>query len=152
MKMDFLQGKLKTPKKKTKTSTKKTKSSTKKTKSSTKKTKSPKRTAPTMKDCLETLNALPFADDGALTYIDGNTKGCRILHAVFAKTNPDHCPHISFEADEDVNDLVKCNESKRTLPTDLFTEEQLGLFTYASNLLGLGDSGIDIKLEACPGF
>lgn len=103
-----------------------------------------------MMECMKTLNSMPSVDSGELSYIDGNTKMCRILHSVFANTNRDHCPHISFEADEDVNGLIKCNESKQSPLTDFFTEHELGLFKYASGLLGLGDTGIDIKLEACP--
>mmetsp|Transcript_3826 Transcript_3826/g.6863 ORF Transcript_3826/g.6863 Transcript_3826/m.6863 type:complete len:339 (+) Transcript_3826:89-1105(+) len=103
-----------------------------------------------MKECMKTLNSMPSFGSGELSYIDGNTKGCRILHSVFANTNPNHCPHISFEADEDVNGLIKCNESKQTPLTDLFTEQQLGLFKYATSVLDLGATGIDIKLEACP--
>ena len=85
-----------------------------------------------MKKWLKKFNELPNNDStgGLLTYIDGNSKGCRMLHNYFAKTNPDHCPHISFEADEDVNGIVKCNQSKGTVLTDIFTEEQLGLFLY----------------------
>jgi hypothetical protein len=94
-----------------------------------------------MSNCLKEFNALPTVDEiGALTYIDGDSKGCRILQ---------HCPHITFEAEEDTNGLVKCSESKGTVPTDLFTEQQLGIFQYASGLLDLGMSGIVIQNEAC---
>lgn len=108
-----------------------------------------------MEKCLENYNALPATTSkaGKLTYIDGNSKGCRILHGVFAKSNSDHCPHISFEADEDVNGLVKCIKSKEGLltgPTGLFTEQQLELFMHASTILGLGPTGIDIQMQACP--
>ena len=126
----------------------------KKTKSPNKNTKAPKKTkapnASAMDTCLANYYALP--DNGVddpdfpLAYIDGNSQGCRVLHSVFARTNPDHCPHISFEADEDVNGLVKCNKSKKTLPSDLFTQQQLGMFIAASNMLGLGDTAINVNV------
>lgn len=127
-------------------------SSNSKTSKSSKVSKTP---PSAMEKCLENYNALPATTSkaGKLSYIDGNSKGCRILHAVFAKSNSDHCPHISFEADEDVNGLVKCNESKETLltgPTGLFTEQQLELFMHASTIFGLGPTGIDIQMQACP--
>jgi len=101
--------------------------------------------------CLADFNALPVDDSSeTLNYIDGNSRGCRIIHAYFASTNPDHCPHISFEADEDVNGLVKCNKSKLAPLTDIFSEMELGLFMFASTLLGLGESGIDVQMKACP--
>jgi len=102
-----------------------------------------------MKECLKKFNTLEVYDKGDLSYADGNTKACRILHAYFAKTNLVHCPHISYEADEDVNGLVKCNKSKQTPLLELFTKQQLESFSYASNFLGLGNTGVDIKYKAC---
>eukprot|EP00588_Corethron_pennatum_P014161 CAMPEP_0194267732 /NCGR_PEP_ID=MMETSP0169-20130528/2179_1 /TAXON_ID=218684 /ORGANISM="Corethron pennatum, Strain L29A3" /LENGTH=362 /DNA_ID=CAMNT_0039008685 /DNA_START=121 /DNA_END=1209 /DNA_ORIENTATION=+ len=101
--------------------------------------------------CLADFNSLPIDDsNGALNYIDGNSRKCRILHAYFASTNPDHCPHVSFEADEDVNGFVKCNKSKLAPLTDLFSEKELGSFMFAGIHLGLGESGIDVQMKACP--
>jgi len=102
-----------------------------------------------MDQCVITYFALPKYDIAALTYVDGNSQGCRVLHSFFAATNNKHCPHISFEADEDIDGFVKCNESKGTLETDIFTLEELGLFYFASNLLGLGDYGYEIKMDVC---
>merc|ERR1712161_49318 len=104
-----------------------------------------------MEECMETYNSLPNFDDiGGLSYIDGNTKACRYFHAVFANTNSDHCPHISFDAEEDVNGIVKCNMSKQTPLTALFTDTQLELFSFAATKFGFGSTGIDISFEACP--
>jgi len=119
-----------------------------KKKSKSKKRKSPKHSN-AMKECLKKFNTLEIYDKGDLSYADGNTKSCRILHSYFAKTNPVHCPHISFEADEDENGLVKCNKSKQTPLLELFTKQQLESFSYASNFLGLGNTGVDIKYKAC---
>ena len=103
----------------------------------------------------EKLSAVPYMltiMDIYLTYIvDGDTRGCRLLHAFFAKHNPEHCPHISFEAEKDVNGLVKCHQSKQTtvhILGSLFSEQQLDMFT--GNLFDLGETGIDIRFEACP--
>jgi len=104
-----------------------------------------------MEECMETYKSLPNFDDiGGLSYIDGNTKACRYFHAVFANTNSDHCPHISFDAEEDVNGIVKCNMSKQTPLTALFTDTQLELFSFAATKFGFGSTGIDISFEACP--
>lgn len=110
-----------------------------------------------MKECEETFNSLPdFEESGDMAYIDGNTRGCRVMHSVLANDNSKHCPHISFQADNDINGLVKCNESKKKSLTEFFTQPQIGLFTYASSLLGFrdtgvfGDTGVEIKFEACP--
>ena len=103
-----------------------------------------------MKECLQKYKDLPsFEKKGGLTYIDVNSKGCRVLHAYFARSNSDHCPHITFEAEEDINGLVKCNESKADPLTDFFSARELGLFTYAATMVGLPESGIEIKEEAC---
>lgn len=112
--------------------------------------KSPKQSNP-MKKCLKKLNKLPLVDDGELSYFDGNTIGCRMIHAYYSKTNPEHCPHISFEADKDANGLIKCNKSKQTALTDLFTKKHLKMFKRAGKQLGLGKAGFDIKFDACPG-
>lgn len=103
--------------------------------------------------CLDMYNSLPLFDtvkgeEESLSYLDGNSKGCRILHSYFSLTNKDHCPHVSFEADKDVNGFVKCNKTEGTLTTDLFTEEEISSFYSAAHMLGL-DSAIDIRMESC---
>jgi len=100
--------------------------------------------------CVVDFNALPLSDSSNKTiYLDGNSRGCRIQHAFYASSNPDHCPHVSFEADEDVNGLVKCTKSKLRPLTDLFSEKEVGLFLFAGTMLGLGESGIDLQMKAC---
>lgn len=79
-------------------------------------------------DCSAVLEALPNADEGAR--VDGNSQGCRALHAVFAETNPSsHCPHISFTPEEDPSGSIKCQEAGSTLPEDLFDDADLDLWT-----------------------
>ena len=75
--------------------------------------------------CRETYDALPVATppDGV---ISDNSKGCRILHSVFAAQNKDHCPHLSFIPETDINGKVKCQEGgKSSKPSDLFTSSEL---------------------------
>jgi len=104
-----------------------------------------------MKECLVTYNSLADIDEiGGYFYADGNTKGCRLFHSYFASSNLKHCPHISFEADEDSIGRVKCIKSKGVRTTDLFTEQQLELFAYANNALGLGPTGFQVNFEASP--
>jgi len=100
--------------------------------------------------CLVDFNALPLSDSSNNSfYFDGNSRGCRVFHAYYASSNPDHCPHVFFEADEDVDGQVKCNKSELKPHTDLFSEKELGLFMFASTMLGLGESGFDLQMRAC---
>jgi hypothetical protein len=72
--------------------------------------------------CINTLNALPTTE-GSDHYIDGNSQGCRALHAAFASTNPtQHCAHLSFAPLPDPAGKIKCQTSHARSPTDLFTE------------------------------
>ena len=88
-------------------------------------------------NCTEQLLTLPSAE-GEQYYIDGKSQGCRVLHAVFANTNPDnHCAHLSFTPLEDPNGSIKCQSSKGTLPSSLFTERELQLFKDFSESVGV---------------
>lgn len=77
-------------------------------------------------DCLDALETLPVLQDG--THFDGNSQSCRVLHAVFARTNDMHCPHISFVPAADSAGAIKCQESAGMLPSDTFTEDDLQTF------------------------
>ena len=44
-----------------------------------------------------------------------------------------HCPHVSFEAEEDVYGFVKCNESEGRAPTDLFSQDTINSFLFAGS-------------------
>ena len=77
--------------------------------------------------CEEQLLTLPSTE--GKYYIDGKSRGCRALHAVFAATNPDnHCAHLSYTPLEDPHGNIKCQKSKGTLPSSLFTERELQMF------------------------
>ena len=88
-------------------------------------------------NCTEQLLTLPSAE-GEQYFIDGKSQGCRVLHAVFANTNPDnHCAHLSFTPLEDPNGSIKCQTSKGTLPSSLFTERELQLFKDFAESVGV---------------
>lgn len=78
--------------------------------------------------CEDTLNSLPTAQ-GSFNHIDGNSQGCRALHAFLATTNPTlHCAHLSFTPLADPNGKVKCQTSQFVPPTDLFSEADIATF------------------------
>ncbi len=76
----------------------------------------------TSSTCKTTYDSLPIDVDG---YLDGNTKGCRILHAAFASVNENHCPHLSFTPEKDYLGHVKCQESQGRVASDLFSPFEL---------------------------
>jgi hypothetical protein len=84
----------------------------------------------TAESCEETLAALPMVDEiEEALYFDGDSQGCRTLHAVFANTNPEnHCAHISFEPMADPKGAFKCRESVGISSSDLFTEDDFRIF------------------------
>ncbi|KAL3911801.1 MAG: hypothetical protein SGARI_001469 [Bacillariaceae sp.] len=61
-------------------------------------------------ECVQKLAELPILTDGQ--WLDGYDYGCRTLHAVFAEANPSHCPHLSFEPQEDDHGYLVCQESQ----------------------------------------
>lgn len=86
--------------------------------------------------CRQRYNSLPPVDEYG--YVDGNTKGCRILHSAFAEINNEHCPHMSFIPIEDHHGDLWCQESGGVKAEDLFSEDELAFFKdYAI------DSGFD---------
>jgi len=60
-------------------------------------------------------NISKLASD-ATAHIDGNTRACRYLHGVFASTNPQHCPHLSFVPQQDAHGKTKCQTSANLPP------------------------------------
>jgi len=77
----------------------------------------------TSQSCKETYDTLPAMNSEGR--IDDNSRGCRILHSAFVEKNKDHCPHLSFVPEKDIKGKVKCQESKTTKPSDLFTDFEL---------------------------
>jgi hypothetical protein len=82
---------------------------------------------PDRDNCTERLAALPMAQNGV--YVDGNSQGCRIIHAFLALFSPKHhCPHISFTPHPDPDNATKCQVSKGMLVLDLFTQSDMDAF------------------------
>ncbi|CAB9501020.1 expressed unknown protein [Seminavis robusta] len=77
--------------------------------------------------CKSLLRDMPHVE-GANLYVDGDSQGCRALHSVYASTNSDHCPHMSFVPIKDVNGKIKCQESAGLSTSDYFTQEDLDKF------------------------
>lgn len=77
----------------------------------------------TRKECVGKLKELPVVTNGR--YFDGNDRGCRLLHAAFAETDKEHCPHISFEPLEDSKGKLKCQTSSNIKASDYFDELML---------------------------
>ena len=85
-------------------------------------------------ECIKAMSELPVYEENELGYFMyiGNNTGCRAIHAGMAKTNRDHCPHISFESQEDKNGKFRCDNS---VANDLyynFTEDEWNLFKKAA--------------------
>lgn len=109
-----------------------------------------------MRKCIRRFNALPemtYSADGTVGYADGDSKSCRVLHSYMTTLNLDHCPHVSFEREIDVNGKYKCSESAFVPPDSLFTEEEID-FIYSTGVNTFGypeDSpGGVMTYEACP--
>lgn len=81
-----------------------------------------------MEECQSRLGSLPTAQ-GSESYFDGNSQGCRVLHAVFASHNPkQHCPHIGFVPQADPTGIVKCQTSQEIRVDTLFTPMEVEAF------------------------
>ena len=71
--------------------------------------------------------------DGPWAHFDADTQGCRLLHAVFANENSDHCAHISLTPMADPNGVTKCHVSSGYSPMDMFSEDDMNQYeSYAA--------------------
>ena len=86
----------------------------------------------TVNKCIEALEKSDVAE-GELSYLNSDTQGCHALHAVFVRTNPTHCTHISLFPLEDENGKTKCQKSEALQPTALFTQDDLAQFRSFCN-------------------
>lgn len=110
-----------------------------------------------MRRCLRKYNALPDitypADGNIISYADGDSKSCRALHSFMTTLNQDHCPHISFEREVDVNGKYKCSESAFIHPDEPFTSEEIDFLEFTGvNTFGYPEDspgGVLIN-GACP--
>ena len=98
----------------------------------------------TWTDCLAKYDALPPTN--AQGYLDDNTKGCRILHSVFAAKNKNHCPHLSFIPQEDHHGIIKCQTSKGTKPSDLFSAFELEKIEEISHEWGFDETQSEYEI------
>lgn len=75
------------------------------------------------RDCVQKLEELPgLSNNGSF---DGNSYGCRAMHAVFAAKNSHHCAHLSFEPQEDASGQIKCQKPSGKKSLDYFDAEDL---------------------------
>lgn len=93
-------------------------------------------------DCEARLNALPTLVNG---YADSYSSGCRAVHAVFASTNPVHCPHISFDAMLDNRNKSKCQVSENLQESDFFDSSDAKAYHRFQREVGI-EPGIGYKL------
>lgn len=90
-------------------------------------------------NCENELLSLPIVD--ADTYVDGNTLGCRALHAAFARTNPvNHCPHVALTPTSDPNGDFKCQVSEQISVDSLHDEFGLQFFEEFAASVGMDPS------------
>eukprot|EP00581_Thalassiosira_minuscula_P007307 CAMPEP_0183702746 /NCGR_PEP_ID=MMETSP0737-20130205/751_1 /TAXON_ID=385413 /ORGANISM="Thalassiosira miniscula, Strain CCMP1093" /LENGTH=672 /DNA_ID=CAMNT_0025929413 /DNA_START=139 /DNA_END=2157 /DNA_ORIENTATION=+ len=94
----------------------------------------------TMDTCRSKYDGLPAISEDA--YLDGNSKGCRIIHSRFAKINPLHCAHLSLEPQEDFEGKIKCQESIGQQFQDFFSEYELESFQKMSHEWGFDETMI----------
>jgi len=73
-------------------------------------------------------------------YLDGKTKGCRILHSAFASENSHHCPHISFAPMEDDKARILCQESAGRTASEFFSQYELDTMEDIAYEMGFPDS------------
>jgi len=76
--------------------------------------------------CLAQYWSLPHFD--GTYHFDGNSRSCRMMHTSFAKTNPSHCPHISFGAHADESGDIKCQVSLNNPIEGPWTTQEWGSF------------------------
>jgi len=88
-------------------------------------------------ECVADLATLPLHSGDGTMHFDGRDRSCRVLHAVFASTNPDHCNHISFAPLADPSGKFKCQETAGVMPSDLFTTDEVSAFDQWVNSTGM---------------
>lgn len=92
-------------------------------------------------NCHERLSALPIAE-GENLYVDGNSRGCRALHAAFAVTNPKHCAHVALDRTVDSEGRVRCQNTTLTGIEQFFSDSDLDLWNRFAEINGLdGNEG-----------
>jgi hypothetical protein len=101
--------------------------------------------APTQ--CVARLDNLPAAE-GSQQYIDGNSLGCRALHATFANTNPvNHCAHVALDRTADPNGRFKCQDSLNIPIDSLFSPADLDFHARYAAKFGFDSKGFRVLSE-----
>lgn len=91
-------------------------------------------------DCVEKFETLPIVSesDAGLRTVDGNSTGCRNLHASMTVLNPDiHCAHLSFYPMADPKGKVKCSNSSNFALDNYFSDNDVLLFKQAALASGI---------------
>jgi hypothetical protein len=101
----------------------------------------------TQEECYTKWDALPMSEEG---WVDGNSKGCRIVHAELAFTDKKHCPHLSFVPMEDQDGNIKCQNSAMRTASDIFTQWEIDKIREAAAEHGLPPDTIYKEFEFEP--
>ena len=92
-------------------------------------------------ECANLMETLPLATTNVngLATIDGNSTGCRNLHAALASINVDHCPHISYHPQEDKKGRIKCSSEYQNnfSLNDFWDDGDFALFEHTASVFGL---------------
>ena len=101
-----------------------------------------------IEDCVSKLVTLPKATINAhgIATVDGNSVGCRTLHASLVVKDDKHCPHLSYIPMVDRDGKYKCQlqgENNMT-PSAIFSEEDLSLFEHNGISSGLGKDQVKL--------
>lgn len=87
--------------------------------------------------CKERLLSLPLTE-GPYYGIDGDSLGCRALHAAFAVTNPTgHCAHVALDATEDDQGRIKCQVAKNIDPRSKMSDQHWVFFKEQMENFGI---------------
>lgn len=105
-------------------------------------------------DCIASMASLSATspNDRRERVLDGNSTGCRLVHAALARKRDTHCPHISFFPEEDENGKFKCQESNNFRVDDLFDERDLMHFSLTAAAYGLNSSSQTRSATTDPTF
>lgn len=94
-------------------------------------------------DCIKHMDSLPVATKNShgLYTVEGNSSGCRHLHASLAVRSPEiHCAHLSFTPMEDKDGEVKCSESNDFSHAEFFSPLDLHRFQTVALEAGMNAS------------
>ena len=76
----------------------------------------------------------------------GNSAGCRMLHAAFARDNPNHCAHVSFAPMADPNSKIKCQDEEHGGPrfrgTEYWNDDEIEFAKQFGRRYGLFSAGV----------